>query len=120
MKTDHLTIKLSNRRPVRILRSEWPVIAHVSEKNDLNGDTTFIRVRQDGAGGRRIVYGVRVDDEHVRTHAGVFIHNMADGGALPHTTLEEITVEALLSVGSELLCSNLASRCLDKLPPERV
>ena len=123
---DQLRIKLSNRRPVLITRAVWPVIAMASSRGtheETGGEhEASIRVRQHASGRMRVVYGVCKYGEGKTVRSGALVANVPSDWpqADEERALEARTASVLVDVGNELGCDDLASRCLDRLPAERL
>ena len=99
------TITLSERGPIKIRCSEWPVIAR---RDRAEGGVIRVREHKDG---RRIVYGYWTGWPRAnRVTAGGFL---LSAGADP-----DETVRAIRRVGGIFDNSVLAQECIDDLPAE--
>lgn len=102
MNTDEkLTITMSGRRPLSIIKADWPILAPAYRSDG------GIHVREH-ADGRRIVYGYW-------RHGGT-----PEAGFLVAAGDEEATVRAILCVGKTFGLEHLANECIASLPPEEL
>ena len=105
----YLTVTLSGRRPVRIQKDRWPVIARVKRSRGEAADQTIchliVRQHQDG---RTLVYGVSESPSEDQTQrAGCLLEAGAD------------TCKAIREVSGELgFDPNTAQACIASLPAE--
>ena len=136
--TDTLTIPLSERRPVQIDKSEWPLIAsadwHAGEHKSQASEVAYLRVREH-ADGRTLVYGDR-DSGPGGMRAG---YRGLHGGYLlvPHASAPETmvaglngplvshrdvdpaeVVRAIRRVAGAIGMDDLGSECVADLPAE--
>jgi hypothetical protein len=103
-----LTIKLTNRCPIKIVEDQWPVIANGGEGDEESTWGVYLRVLQNG--NRLIVYGVYSFDyrgdygDTIRHHAGRFLDwgdiKTRDGVILNHDFKE--LREAIVAVADDL------------------
>src|SRR5258708_31231252 len=95
MTTDTLTITRSERRPLKIEKDAWPVIARASRHDGgvaCQGNHEWsIRVRESKDGMRRIIYG-SLSEGPGGTHAGW--RGAAGGYLLSRAELEADTMES--------------------------
>ena len=129
---DKLKITMSERRPLTIVKADWPLIAHADRhdgtvKVQANHEWT-IRVREH-ADGRRIVYGwVRAGNGGVfegwRGSEGGFLvaptERFRDAGLGPlgHVPDDEETIRAIRRMGGIVDDDRLADECIADLPAE--
>jgi len=125
-----ITITMSERRPLRIVDDEWPVIASA---RDWNGEHEFqanridtVRVREH-ADGRRIVTathlagggGMRREEREIR--AGFLVpasnEDAADGTKMPD---EDETIRAIRRAAGVIGRDDLAAECIGDLPAEEI
>jgi hypothetical protein len=121
---DKIRITMSERRPLSVSKTEWPVIARADW---YNGEHEFqantirkIRVRQH-ADGRRLVYGLQEagnGGQHIGTRnpeAGFLLPRVTGPGCSPD---EEGTVRAIRRVAGILGDPALGDECIADLPAE--
>lgn len=107
-----LTITLTGRPPVRIVKSEWPIIAEVRDSDAQPGnepsETVRLVVRRH-ADGNSIVYGIYTTAHLTRRNrrAGLLV-DRADGiwAAILHVAA---------AIGAD---ARFAQECISDLPPE--
>lgn len=108
---------MSERRPLSIVKSEWPLIAradrHDGEVQVQANHEWAIRVREH-ADGRRIVYGW-LREGNGGSHAG---WRGAEGGFLVDPGDEAETVRAIRRIGGMIDDDKLADECIADLPAE--
>ena len=136
--SDKLTIPLSERRPVTIDKSEWPLIAsadwHAGEHKSQASEVAYLRVRQH-ADGRTLVYGDRDSGPggmragYRATHAGYLLvphasapESMVAGPAGPLISHRDVDpaeiVRAIRRVAGAIGHDDLGSECVADLPAE--
>ena len=139
--TDTLTIPLSERRPVQIDKSEWPLIAsadwHAGEHKSQASEVAYLRVRQH-ADGRTLVYGDRDSGPggmragYRATHGGYLLvphasapESMVAGPAglsgplVSHRDVDPTEiVRAIRRVAGAIALDDLGSECVAALPAE--
>ena len=116
------TITMTGRTPVRIDEALWPVIASASDHDDDKGIESqahrkwFIKVRQNDADGRLLVYGgYDTQWQHERSlRAG----ELLDSGSLVFSEI----VPAVIQRVAEAIDApkHLAQAVLDDLPAEEI
>lgn len=121
-----LTITMSDRPPVTIVKDDWPRIAsadwfsgtHEVQANEL----AFIRVRQH-ADGRVLVYGERergpggMPLKYRGTYAGYLLEPMNVGDK--RLDMEEI-IRHIRRVAGAINLRHLADECIASLPAEEI
>jgi hypothetical protein len=117
-KTKTRTITLSNRRPVKIVESDWPVIAKGSWCDTpalpvQANRSALVRVRQH-ADGRSIVYGtydteLRGDSGDSGRKSGLLLDAGADIAAAIYKVVADLGVTA-----------TMAAECVADLPAEEL
>lgn len=117
---EKLRITMSERSPLSIIRSDWPVIAEASWHDgqiECQANTMrSIRVRQN-ADGRRIVYGAQSaggGGQHVGTR------NPEAGFLLSADAHENETIRAIRRVAGIIGDDALAAECIADLPSEEI
>lgn len=120
---EKITIPMSERRPLRLVKSEWPTIAradwHDGQVECQANHVRTIRVRAH-ADGRRVVYGwLRAGN------GGTPIGwRGAEGGYLVQAVAgqpdDEGTIRAIRRVGGIIDDDKMADECIGDLPPEEV
>lgn len=118
--TDKILITMSERRPLSVVREEWPIIAradwHDGKVESQANTIRKIRVRQH-ADGRRIVYGLQEAGEGGQ-YAGT--RNPEGGFLIGIGEDEDETVRAIRRVAGIIGDDDLGSECIASLPPEEV
>jgi len=118
--TDKIRITMSERRPLSVSKSEWPVIAkadwHDGQIKYQANTERHIRVRQH-ADGRRIVYGFQ-EPGNGGQFAGT--RNPQAGFLIDAGAPENETVRAIRRVGGILEDDQLADECIANLPAEEI
>jgi hypothetical protein len=126
-----LKITLSEQRPIKISKSDWPLIARADRHNgrvecQANHEWT-IRVREH-ADGRRIVYGWIIAGNggvHAgwrETRAGFVVEptgqlrDPGNGGALVRTPDDDETIRAIRRVAGAIGDDDMGSECIADLP----
>jgi hypothetical protein len=116
---EKLTITMSERRPISIVKADWPLVARADRHDGAvecqANHAWSIRVREH-ADGRRIVYG------YLRAgNGGVPIGwRGAAGGFLIAAGDDDETVRAIRRVGGIVDDAALADTCIADLPAEPV
>jgi hypothetical protein len=134
MTTDKIKIKMSERRPLSIVESEWPIIAS-AEWHD-GGTLEFqanhrrlLRVRENQDGERRIIYGwLRAGNGGVHANwrgaeAGFLIQRTTGGlsiAAVTKADFEAETVRAIRRVAGIIEDYKMSDECIAALPEENV
>jgi hypothetical protein len=134
MTTDKLKITMSERRPLTIVKADWPLIAKADRHDgavecQANHEWT-IRVREH-RDGRRIVYGWLTSGHGGvpagwRGSEGGFLVSPtaafrdADDGPLSHVPDDDETVRAIRRVGGIIDDDALADECIADLPAEEL
>lgn len=119
------TITLTDRNPVTILESDWPIIASANERPgsfvngtptpDYETDEHRLTVRQH-ADGRAIVYGV-LNAATVWTGT----EDRRGGELLPTYTDPRLLIDAIRSVGADCgLLDSVIRACIADLPAEEL
>jgi hypothetical protein len=116
-----ITITLSDRPPVRVVKSEWPIIAradwysgqHECQANEI----AWIRVRQSRDSGRVIVYGMRERGPGgmaigYRETAAGYLLTLADDRS------NDAIVRAIRRVAGAIDMPMLGDECIGDLPAE--
>lgn len=108
-----IVVTLSDRAPVKIDESEWPVISvadwHDGQERCKSSRHAAMRVREH-ADGRRLVYGwTKSQWANERSHRAGFLLERGDD-----------TVRAIRRVAGVLSRHELADDCIADLPPEQV
>lgn len=120
---DKITVPMSERRPLKISKADWKLIADV-DRHD--GQIEYqanhkwaIRVRQH-ADGRRVVYGW-LREGNGGSHAG---WRGAEGGflipAIDGKPDDEETIRAIRRVGGIIDDDAMAAECIRDLPAEEI
>jgi len=112
-----MTIKMSERRPLKIKKSEWRLIARADWHDgqyDFQAHTLRRIVVREHADGRRIVYGLQEAGNGgqyrgTRNPAGGFLISAGD---------EDGTIRAIRRVGGVIDDGMLADECIADLPAE--
>lgn len=118
-KIEKLKITMSERRPLTIVKAEWPLIARADRHDgavevQANHKWT-IRVCEH-ADGRRIVYGWLISG-----NGGVPMGwRGAEGGFLIAAGDEDETIRAIRRVGGIIGDDTLADECIGDMPAEEV
>ena len=130
---DKLQITMSERRPLTIVKADWPIIAtafrHDGQVECQANHEWMISVREH-RDGRRIVYGyLRAGNGGVpagwRGAAGGFLVAPTEecrdinSGPLSHVPDDDETVRAIRRVGG-IVIDELAEECIANLPAEEV
>lgn len=104
------TITLTDRAPVSIVESDWPIIAEIVDRPEQLGARATIKVREH-KDGRRIVYGTASKGwPKSKVLAAGFVLELFDA---PSDTAPKITAVGLLIGRPEL-----SPDCISKLPVE--
>jgi hypothetical protein len=118
--TDKIRITMSERRPLLIVKAEWPIVARADWYNgehERQANTVRrIRVRQH-ADGRRLVYGLQeagLGGQYIGTR------NPEGGFLVEAGASEDETVRAIRRVGGIIGDDGLADECIADLPAEEV
>lgn len=127
MAKEQLTIVLTGRRPVRISKADWPVVAQAAGDNWTGGDdearhrqasmcnelTEYaVRVRQH-ADGRVLVYAT---NEHPTSHAECY-----RGGVLLKKPTDADVIAAILRIGAAChIPDSVVRRCIAGMPAEEL
>lgn len=122
-KVEMLKITMSERRPLTIIKVEWPVIAsadwHDGQVECQANNIRVLRVREHDDG-RRIVYGYQCEGnggQHVGTRnpEGGFLIATVDG-----RPDDDETVRAIRRVAGIIEDDALGAECIADLPPEAI
>lgn len=125
MTTDMITITMSERRPLKIDKAAWPLIAtafrHDGAVECQANHEWMISVREH-ADGRRIVYGwLQAGNGGVhagwRGSAGGYLLSRAE---LEADAMESETIRAIRRVGGIIDDDKLADECIADLPAEEM
>lgn len=117
---EELTIFMTDRRPVTVSERDWPVLASAScTVNDSN--THFFACVRQHADGRRLVYGWRWRKGHQSPErsAGYLAESDANDARRERQTLHWLELVEII-VGAQRHGVNLAERCINALPAERL
>lgn len=116
---DTMTVTMSERRPLKIKKSEWPLIARADWHDgqyDFQANTKRRIVVREHADGRRIVYGLQ-EAGNGGQHLGT--RNPAGGFMIPAGD-EDGTIRAIRRVGGIIDDDGLADECIADLPAETI
>lgn len=120
MTTDKIKITMSERRPVTIVKADWPLIASASwYSGTIESQANYvarIRVRQH-EDGRTIVYG---SAERGPGGAPIDYRGAAAGYMLDAPASDEETVRAIRRVAGVIEHDELAAECIADLPDEEI
>lgn len=107
-----LTITLTGRRPVTIVKDDWPIISSAKSKHGITGRACKLFVRQH-ADGRAIVYGI-CEDRSGDQREGILVETYLD----PDT---DAIADAVHTVGNNLEFDRaLVNECLAGLPAREI
>lgn len=129
MSNETLTITLTDRPPVRIVKADWPIVAEVRGDDAslelardpgrynqalYNGElTTYRLVVRQHADGRALVYGVRT--------GGYRTSDWRGGELLPATNRVRTVADSIRAVGIEGAMPDYVIRnCIADLPAEQL
>lgn len=120
MTTDKIKITMSERRPITIVKADWPIIARADwHDGQVECQANNIRriVVREHADGRRIVYGFQQAGNGGQ-YAGT--RNPEAGFLLAAGADEDETIRALRRVGGVIVDDGLAEECIADLPAEEI
>lgn len=114
------TITMTDRRPIKIVEDDWPVIAIAKWCSNYPecqaNEEAAIRVREH-SDGRRVVYGARDSGPggmrigYTGTHAGYLLDAPSDDTA---------TIKAIHDVAAEIGMEELGQQCIQDMPAQEV
>lgn len=131
-KNPHLTITLTGRKPVKVKKADWPIIAqgaanHYDGQYDFQANRTSdfkLRVRQH-EDGRAIVYGVYDYDTRFQGEDGCRLRGgeIIDADADVATAIRRVAEEFAERIGSDyfgLDAIEVGNQCIADLPAEEL
>jgi hypothetical protein len=132
MTTDKLKITMSERRPLTIVKADWPLIARADRHDgavECQANHEWRIAVREHADGRRLVYGWLTRGNggvpiHWRGSEGGFLVSPIPGPDVEGTHVgvpdDEETVRAIRRVGGIIDDDKLADECIADLPAEEV
>lgn len=114
------TITLTDRRPVIIEETEWPVLSYAEATLDGLKAALLVRQHKDG---RCLVYGTLDGDPKERR--GYYVHGMPSdtqpmSARAPLAPTDAALIVAIRQTADELDAGELAAAVIAGLPPERL
>ena len=113
-KTDMLVVTLTDSPPVRIVKTNWPIIASASKFNgelEMESDRRWrLLVRRNKKSGRAIVYGVYLT--RWKGESDRRVGRLLDAGSDIPQAIRQVAEELTGSTGADI-----AQECIASLPP---